>query len=62
VGAPACPEAFARPDLVLDVNTAEEYRYIAALYEHIYPRKPQFGILDVIDWHDKVWTPMASTP
>jgi spore coat polysaccharide biosynthesis protein SpsF len=55
VGAPACPVEFARSDLVLDVNTQEEYRYIAALYDYLYPRNPQFGIQEIIRWHDDVW-------
>ncbi|MGE5373166.1 MAG: cytidylyltransferase domain-containing protein [Solirubrobacterales bacterium] len=50
-----CPEAFRRPDLVLDVNTAEEYEFMKALYEYMMPRKPDFTILDTIDWYDNVY-------
>jgi len=50
--APRCPAEFARPDLVLDVNTQEQYEYLAALYAALYPRNPEFGIRDIIAWHD----------
>lgn len=52
-----CPAEFRRPDLVLDVNTMEQYLYMRALYEHLYPRNPNFSIVDTIRWHDEVWTP-----
>lgn len=51
-GAPRCPAAYARPDLVLDVNTREQYDYLAALYEALHPSNPTFGIADIIAWHD----------
>jgi spore coat polysaccharide biosynthesis protein SpsF len=50
-----CPQEFARPDLVLDVNTAEQYAYMHALYAALYPRNPNFHITDIIVWHDTVW-------
>ena len=53
----ACPSAFARPDLVLDVNTQSQYDFMRALYEALYPRNPQFHITDIIDWYDRVWAP-----
>ena len=52
VGSPRCPPEFARPDLVLDVNTPEQYEYMAALYDALYPGNPKFGISDIISWHD----------
>jgi spore coat polysaccharide biosynthesis protein SpsF len=55
VGAPICPPGYARPDLVLDVNTPDEYKYISALYDYLYPRNPRFGIGDIIEWHDRIW-------
>jgi spore coat polysaccharide biosynthesis protein SpsF len=55
VGTPPCPAAFRRPDLVLDVNTAEEYAFMKELYSHLYPRNPRFHITDIIEWHDNVY-------
>ncbi|NPU97279.1 MAG: glycosyltransferase family protein [Candidatus Omnitrophica bacterium] len=55
VGTIPCPAAFARPDLVLDVNTQEQYEFMAALYEYLYPRNPRFHITDVIQWYDQVY-------
>lgn len=57
VGTIPCPRPFARPDLVLDVNTREQYEFIRTLYEYLYPRNPAFGILDTIAWYDQVYSP-----
>ncbi|MBK9446929.1 MAG: hypothetical protein IPO00_13060 [Betaproteobacteria bacterium] len=50
-----CPEAFRRPDLVLDVNTPEQYEFMHQLYEYLYPRNPEFHITDTIRWYDNVY-------
>lgn len=50
-----CPEGFRRPDLVLDVNTPEQYEFMRQLYEYLYPRNPQFHITDTIRWFDEVY-------
>ena len=50
-----CPEGFRRPDLVLDVNTPEQYEFMRELYEYLYPRNPQFHITDTIRWYDDVY-------
>jgi spore coat polysaccharide biosynthesis protein SpsF len=50
-----CPEGFRRPDLVLDVNTPEQYEFMRALYEYLYPRNPEFHITDTIRWYDDVY-------
>ena len=55
----ACPPAFARPDLVLDVNTIQQYEFIRRLYAELYPRKPDFHITDIIEWYDEVYRPRA---
>ena len=55
VGTINCPTEISRPDLVLDVNTQEEYLFIKQLYDYIYPRNPLFKIADVIDWYDNVY-------
>ncbi|HEU4551143.1 MAG TPA: hypothetical protein VFS01_15700 [Rhizomicrobium sp.] len=60
VGTIPCPAAFARPDLVLDVNTPEQYVFIKALYEYLYPRNPNFHITDTIAWYDNVYKKAAA--
>ncbi len=55
VGTIECPAAFRRPDLRLDVNTAEDYRFLAQLYDDLYPRNPNFHITEIIDWYDNVY-------
>lgn len=52
-----CPAEFRRPDLVLDVNTEEQYQFMRELYEYLYPRNPTFHITDVISWYDEVFEP-----
>jgi len=48
-----CPIEFARPDIILDVNTPEQYKYMSQLYDNLYPKNPNFGILEIIKWHDE---------
>jgi spore coat polysaccharide biosynthesis protein SpsF len=50
-----CPEEFRRPDVVLDVNTSEQYEFMRELYEYLYPRNPEFHITDTIRWYDDVY-------
>ena len=47
-----CPESFRRPDIILDINTQEQYLFLKSLYESLYPRDPNFEIADIIDWYD----------
>ena len=47
-----CPQEFRRPDLILDVNTREQYEFMKLLYESLYPRNPDFTIIDIINWYD----------
>lgn len=62
VGTVPCPAAFARPDLILDVNTPEQYVFIRELYEYLYPRNPQFHITDTIAWYDTVYNRGTQIP
>lgn len=48
-----CPSDFARPDIILDVNTQKQFEYMANLYKELYPRNPNFDIKDIIKWHDE---------
>jgi spore coat polysaccharide biosynthesis protein SpsF len=50
-----CPESFRRPDLILDVNTQEQYEFMQQLYEYLYPRNPQFHIIDTINWYNDIY-------
>jgi spore coat polysaccharide biosynthesis protein SpsF len=50
-----CPPEFRRPDLVLDVNTQEQYEFMRALYEYLYPRNPKFHITDTVRWYDEIY-------
>jgi spore coat polysaccharide biosynthesis protein SpsF len=56
-----CPPEFRRPDLVLDVNTQEQYEFMHQLYAYLYPKNPGFHITDIIRWYDEVYAP-ANTP
>ena len=48
-----CPSDFARPDIILDVNTQIQFEYMADLYKELYPSNPNFDIKDIIKWHDE---------
>lgn len=52
-----CPPEFRRPDLVLDVNTQEQYEFMRQLYAYLYPKNPNFHITDIIRWYDEVYQP-----
>ncbi len=51
-----CPEGFRRPDLVLDINTPEQYEFMRQLYQYLYPTNPKFHITDTIQWYDNVYS------
>jgi spore coat polysaccharide biosynthesis protein SpsF len=55
VGTVECPPELRRPDLVLDVNTAEQYEFMRELYEYLHPLDPEFSVVDVIRWYDDVY-------
>ncbi|QQR81407.1 MAG: hypothetical protein IPJ69_04605 [Deltaproteobacteria bacterium] len=48
-----CPLEFKRPDLVLDVNTAQQYEWMKSLYQDLYLVNPNFHITDIIRWYDR---------
>ena len=52
-----CPKDFRRPDLILDVNTLQQYEFMRQLYEYLYPRLPEFHITDTIRWYDEIYRP-----
>lgn len=48
-----CPKEFRRPEICLDVNTIEDYKFISDIYENLYYTKPKFKITDIINYLDK---------
>lgn len=57
VGTINCPKEFRRPDLVLDVNTIEEYDFMCELYDTLYHRNHNFHITEIIQWYDHEYKP-----
>ena len=56
-----CPQSFRRPELILDVNTLEQYEFLRQIYEYHYPKNPEFHITDIIRWYDDVYLKTSST-
>jgi len=52
VGTIVCPEQFQRPDIVLDINTQEQYDFIAKLFEDLSKEGEAINIMDIIPWYD----------
>jgi spore coat polysaccharide biosynthesis protein SpsF len=50
-----CPAEFRRPDLILDVNTQQQYEFMRQLYEYLYPKNPNFHITDIVRWYDEIY-------
>ena len=50
---PKAPEELRRPDIILDVNTMDDYTKIKRIYDHLYPQNPNFTTVDVINFIDK---------
>tara|TARA_S200000501_G_scaffold378046_1_gene438843 strand:+ start:1439 stop:2170 length:732 start_codon:yes stop_codon:yes gene_type:complete len=55
VKSPICPKKYSRPDIILDVDTEEQYKYAESLYNYLYPRNKHFSIEDIIHWHDNIY-------
>ncbi len=53
VESPKCPSEFAFPDLKLDVNTEDDYKFVKDIYDNLYPKNKDFHITDVIEYLDK---------
>jgi spore coat polysaccharide biosynthesis protein SpsF len=60
IGSPPCPPAIRRPEIKLDVNTPDQYAFMARLYADLYPRDPRFGIRDIIEWYDTQFFPTTA--
>ncbi len=53
IASPMAPEELRRPDIILDVNTIDDYTKIKRIYDHLYPENPNFTTVDVINFIDK---------
>jgi len=50
-----CPISIRRPELILDVNTYDQYLFMKELYEYLYPLDNNFTIKDTLNWYDNVY-------
>ncbi len=50
-----CPKEFKRPELVLDVNTYEQYLFMKELYEYNYKKNNNFTIIDTVKWYENIY-------
>ena len=53
ISSPKAPAELQRPDIILDVNTMDDYTKIKRIYDHLYPQNPNFTTVDVINFIDK---------
>jgi len=53
IASPKAPAELRRPDIILDVNTMDDYIRIKRIYDHLYPQNPNFSTADVINFIDK---------
>ena len=52
IASPKAPAELRRPDIILDVNTMDDYTKIKGIYDHLYPQNPNFSTADVINFID----------
>lgn len=53
VGSCKCPEEFSRPDIVLDINTPEDYLFMNALLTETMDCPQPLHIIDIIKWYNR---------
>jgi spore coat polysaccharide biosynthesis protein SpsF len=53
IASPKDPADLRRPDIILDVNTLDDYTKIKRIYDNLYPKNPNFTTVDVINFLDK---------
>ena len=53
IASPKAPAELRRPDIILDVNTLDDYTKIKRIYDNLYPKNPNFTTVDVINFLDK---------
>lgn len=44
------PPEFRQPELYLEVDTREDFEVVRAVYEHFYPRNPEFGLAQILEF------------
>ena len=54
IASPIAPVEISRSDIILDVNTMDDYIKIKRIYDNLYPKNPDFTTVDVINFLDKV--------
>jgi spore coat polysaccharide biosynthesis protein SpsF len=52
VSSPKAPQELQRPDIVLDVNTMEDYLKIKKIYDFLYSQNSNFSTTDIIEFID----------
>lgn len=52
IASPIAPPEISRPDIILDVNTMDQYIKIKRIYDNLYSRDPNFTTVDVINFLD----------
>ena len=53
IASPNAPAELRRPDIILDVNTMDDYTKIKRIYDNLYPKNSNFTTVDVINFLDK---------
>ncbi len=53
LGTVMCPKEFAYPDIVLDINTKQEYDFISKLFTDLQQPGQLINIMDIIPWYRK---------
>ena len=53
IASPIAPAEIRRPDIILDVNTMDDYIKIKRIYDNLYPKNPDFTTVDVINFLDE---------
>jgi len=53
IASPKATAELRRPDIILDVNTMDDYTKIKRIYDNLYPKNPNFTTVDVINFLDK---------
>ena len=53
IASPKAPAELRRPDIILDINTMDDYTKIKRIYDNLYPKNPNFTTADVINFLDK---------
>jgi len=53
IGTIKCPKKISRPNLLLNIDTKENYLFINKIYNHFKKKNFHISIKDIIKWHDQ---------